>query len=97
MVVRNRRFFDSCSKLVNLLSSFMKITSFTITKKFYHDVRGTCCRHRKTMRVDDATSKVKKKKEGQYEEKIILVCVEEFDFNQEEVLSIDQFEEGCRR
>lgn len=49
------------------------------------------------MRVDDATSKVKKKKEDQYEEKITLVCVEEFDFNQEEVLSIDQFQEGCRR
>ena len=75
----------------------MKISSFTITKKFYHDVRGTCCRNRKTMRVDDATSKVKKKKEDQYEEKITLVCVEEFDFNQEEVLSIDQFQEGCRR
>ena len=32
-------------------------------------------------------SKVNKKKEGQYEEKIIQVYVEEFDLNQEEVLT----------
>ena len=32
-------------------------------------------------------SKVNKKKEGQYEEKIIQVYVEEFDLNQEEVLN----------
>ena len=32
-------------------------------------------------------SKVKKKKEGQYDEKIIQVYVEEFDLNQEEVLT----------
>ena len=35
----------------------------------------------------DAISKIKKKKEGQYEEKIIQVCVEEFDLNKEEVLT----------
>ena len=38
-------------------------------------------------KVLDAISKIKKKKEGQYEEKIIQVCVEEFDLNQEEVLT----------
>ena len=32
-------------------------------------------------------SKVKKKKEGQYDENIIQVYVEEFDLNQEEVLT----------
>ena len=38
-------------------------------------------------KVLDPISKIKKKKEGQYEEKIIQVCVEEFDLNQEEVLT----------
>ena len=38
-------------------------------------------------KVLDAISKIKKKKEGQYEEKIILVCVEEFDLNKEEALT----------
>ena len=38
-------------------------------------------------KVLDAISKIKKKKEGQYEEKIIQVCVEEFDLNKEEVLN----------
>ena len=38
-------------------------------------------------KVLDAISKIKKKKEGQYEEKSIQVCVEEFDSNQEEVLA----------
>ena len=38
-------------------------------------------------KVLDAISKIKKKKEGQYEEKIIQVCVEEFDLNKEEVLT----------
>ena len=38
-------------------------------------------------KVFDAILKIKKKKEGQYVEKIILVCVEEFDLNQEEVLT----------
>ena len=37
-------------------------------------------------------SKIKKRKEGQYEEKTIQVCVEGFDLNQE-----DQFKEVCRR
>ena len=37
--------------------------------------------------VLDAISKIKKKKEGQNEEKIIQVCVEEFDLNIEEVLA----------
>ena len=32
-------------------------------------------------------SKIKKKKKGHYEEKIILICVEEFDLNQEELLT----------
>ena len=32
-------------------------------------------------KVLDAISRIKKKKEGQYEEKTILVCVEEFDLN----------------
>ena len=38
-------------------------------------------------KVLDAISKIKKEKEGQYEEKIMQVCVEEFDLNQEEVLT----------
>ena len=38
-------------------------------------------------KVLDAISKIKKKKEGQYEEKIIQVCMEEFHLNQEEVLT----------
>ena len=37
--------------------------------------------------VLDVISKIKEKKEGQYEEKIIQVCVEEFDLNKEEVLT----------
>ena len=37
--------------------------------------------------VLDAIPKIKKKKEGQYEEKIIQVCVEEFNLNKEEVLT----------
>ena len=36
---------------------------------------------------DRRISKVKKKKEGQYEENIKQVYVEEFDLNQEEVLT----------
>ena len=32
-------------------------------------------------------SKINKKKEGQHKEKIIQVCVEEFDLNKEEVLT----------
>ena len=32
-------------------------------------------------KVLDAILKIKKKKEGQYEENIIQVCVEEFDLN----------------
>ena len=38
-------------------------------------------------KVLDAISNIKKKKEGQYEEKIIQVFVEEFDLNKEEVLT----------
>ena len=38
-------------------------------------------------KVLDAISKIKKKKEGQYEEKILQVCAEEFDLNKEEVLT----------
>ena len=38
-------------------------------------------------KVLDAMSKIKKKKEGQYEKKIIQACVEEFDLNKEEVLT----------
>ena len=38
-------------------------------------------------KVLDAISKIKKKTEDQYEEKIIQVCVEDFDLNQEEVLT----------
>ena len=38
-------------------------------------------------KVLDVISKIKKKKESEYEEKIIQVCVEEFDLNQEEVLT----------
>ena len=38
-------------------------------------------------KVLDTISKIKKKKEGQYEEKVVQVCVEEFDLNKEEVLS----------
>ena len=33
----------------------------------------------------DTILKLKKKKEGQYEEKIIQICEEEFDLNKEEV------------
>ena len=35
----------------------------------------------------DAISKIKKKKEGQYEEKIIQVCVEELGLNKEKLLA----------
>ena len=38
-------------------------------------------------KVFDAVSKIKKKKEGQHEEKIIQVSVEEFDLNKEELLT----------
>ena len=38
-------------------------------------------------KVLDAISKIKKNKKGEYEEKIIHVCVEEFDLNQEEILT----------
>ena len=38
-------------------------------------------------KVSDPKSKIKKNKEGQYEEKIIQVCAEEFDLNKEEVLT----------
>ena len=38
-------------------------------------------------KVFDAILKITKKKEGQYEAKIIQVCVEEFCLNQEEVLT----------
>ena len=38
-------------------------------------------------KVLDAILKIKKQKKGQHEEKVIQVCVEEFDLNQEEVLT----------
>ena len=38
-------------------------------------------------KVLDDISKINKKKEGQHKEKIIKVCVEEFDLNKEEVLT----------
>ena len=38
-------------------------------------------------KVLDTISKIKKTKEGQYEGKLIQVCVEEFDLNKEEVLT----------
>ena len=38
-------------------------------------------------KVLDDISKINKKKEGQHKEKIIQVCVEEFDLNKEEVLT----------
>ena len=38
-------------------------------------------------KVLDTILKIMKKKAGQYEEKIIQVCVEEFDLNKEEVLT----------
>ena len=65
----------------------MKINSFKITIKFYHDGGRTCCRNKNLKKVFDAILKIKKKKEGQYVEKITHVCVEEFDLNQEEVLT----------
>ena len=52
-----------------------------------HDGGRTCSRNRKPEKPLDAISKIKKEKEGQYEEKIIQVCVEEFDLNKEEVLT----------
>lgn len=39
-------------------------------------------------KVLDAISKKKKKKEGQYEKRLVQVCLEEFYLNQEEVLTI---------
>ena len=39
-------------------------------------------------KVLDTISKINKKKEGQYEEKIIQVCVEEFDLNKEVLTSL---------
>ena len=38
-------------------------------------------------KVLDAISITKKKKEGQYEQKVMKVCMEEFDLNQEEVFT----------
>ena len=38
-------------------------------------------------KVFDAILKIKKKREGQYKERVMQVCVEEFDLNQEEVLT----------
>ena len=52
-----------------------------------HDGGRTCSRNRKPEKPLDAISKIKKEKEGQYEEKIIQVCVEEFHLNKEEVLT----------
>ena len=40
------------------------------------------------QKVFNAISKIKKKKEGQYEGKIIKVCVEEFDLNKEVLTSL---------
>ena len=50
-------------------------------------VNGRVVETENLKKVLDAISKIKKKKEGQYEEKIIQVCVEEFDLNKEEVLT----------
>ena len=38
-------------------------------------------------KILDTILKLKKKKEGQFEEKIIQICEEEFDLNKEEVLT----------
>ena len=48
---------------------------------------GRAAETKNLKKVLDAISKIKKKKEGQYEEKIIQLCVEEFDLNKEEVLT----------
>ena len=48
---------------------------------------GRAVETKNLKKVLDAISKTKKKKEGQCEEKIIQVCVEKFDLNQEEVLA----------
>ena len=50
-------------------------------------VGGRVVETKNQKKVLDAISKIKKKEEGQYEEKTIQVCVEEFHLNKEEVLT----------
>ena len=62
--------------------------------KISHDVdneqmiaKGRVVETENQKNVVDAISKIKKTKQSQYEEKSIQVFVEEFDLNQEEVLT----------
>ena len=52
-----------------------------------HNGGWAYCRNRKPEKSFRCNIEDKKKKEGQYEEKIIQVCVKEFDLNIEEVLT----------
>ena len=47
----------------------------------------TWCRNRKPEKSFRCNIDNKKKKEGQYEQKVMKVCMEEFDLNQEEVFT----------
>ena len=50
--------------------------------------RWTCCRNKKSEKSFRCNIEDKERERGEYEEKIIQVCVEEFDLNKEEVLTI---------
>ena len=88
-VLKQRRFF---SNVFLLKLKFQSVSHLHCIKYFTASILfimadGRVVETENLKNVLDAITKIKKKKEGQYEEKIIQVCVEEFDLNKEEVLT----------
>ena len=87
-VLKQRRFF---SNVFLLKLKFQSVSHLHCIKYFTASILfimadGRVVGTENLKNVLDAITKIKKKKEGQYEEKIIQVCVE-FDLNKEEVLT----------
>ena len=105
MVAQSRRFFNGCSKLSKKLSFLwenklyqsIQITSNikreTYWYRFYQDGRGKMSNE--LNYILKALELIKMKKDGQYEEKIIQICKQEFGFSVKEVL--DSLKEGIER
>ena len=55
--------------------------------RYFMMANGSVAETNTWKNVFDAISEIKRKKESQYEENIIQVCVEEFHLNKEEVLT----------
>ena len=68
-------------------ASHLHCIKYFTASNFVHLADGCIVETENLKKVLDTISKINKKKEGQYEEKIIQVCVKDFDLNKEEVLT----------